>query len=188
MDIYAVISIAVAITVVIATASLVMPPIMRDKRRVARADLAVKAAHEYLARFEIRARIVASTLADNRIVLMIETPPHKKLRFSFIIEQPIKQFVLKQVGVEVDRLFWRFPLEPKNTQVPDVKYGEPGPMKTVQTATAQAAAPQASVSQAANHDEEDEYFQGRSYHIEEVSWEDFSSVSRAADGNSPSKG
>ena len=118
-----VVAIAVAITAFLAAASILFANLLRDKRREQREDAVAKAAQTYLARFEIRARIVAVTLPDQRIALMVETPPHKKLRFSHIIEQPIKQFVLQQTQVEVDRLFWRFPMPAKNTNAPDVQYG-----------------------------------------------------------------
>ena len=189
MNIQVVISSAVAVAAVIAAVGMTVSTLLREKRRTEREESVAKAAQEYLSRFEIRARIVASTLANNRIVLMVETPPHKKLRFSYIIEQPIKQFVLKQTGIEVDRMFWRFPMQAKNTQAPDVQYGGPS---TISPAP-QAAAIQATVaasdspSKAASHDEEDEYFHRQSYQIEEVSWEDFSTVSKPGSGNSASK-
>lgn len=150
---------------------------LREKRRAEQENAVVKAAHEYFSRFEIRARIVASTFPNKRIVLMVETPPHKKLRFSAIIEQPIKQFIWKQTEIEIDRMFWRFPMLPKNTQAPDVQYR--GPTSIIQTPHATpASALENSAPQAAPHDEEDEYFHGQSYQIEEVSWEDFSTVSK----------
>jgi type II secretory pathway pseudopilin PulG len=182
MNISVVISIAVAIAAVIAAASMLIPGMLREKRRAEQEDEVAKAAQEYLSRFEIRARIVASTLPDNRIVLMIETPPHKKLRFSYIIEQPIKQFVLKQTEIEVDRMFWRFPMPPKNTQAPEVQYGAGATIiPSPQAAATQAAEP--GESQAATLDFEDEYFHGQSYQIEEVSWDDFSTVSKPNAGN-----
>jgi len=188
MNISVVISIAVAIAAVIAAASMIIPGMLREKRRAEREEAVAKAAQEYLSRFEIRARIVASTLPDNRIVLMVETPPHKKLRFSYIIEQPIKQFVLKQTEIEVDRMFWRFPMPPKNARAPDVQYGATSTITpTPQADATQAAASSESASKVAGHEEEDEYFHGQSYQIEEVSWEDFSTVSKPVSGNNQAK-
>lgn len=187
MNIPLVIAIAIAVATVIAAASIIFTSLLRDKRRAEIEDEVAKAAQEYLSRFEIRARIVASTLPNNRIVLMVETPPHKKLRFSYIIEQPIKQFVLKQTQIEVDRMFWRFPMQPKNTQAPDVQYGAtPTITPTPQADATQAAASSESESKATGHEDEDEYFHGQSYQIEEVSWEDFSTVSKPDGGNNGS--
>jgi hypothetical protein len=174
------IAIAVAVTAVLAALGMALANYRRDKRQAEREDDVAKAAQEYLSRFEIRARIVAVTLPGDRMVLMVETPPHKKLRFSYIIEQPIKQFVLKQTQIEVDRMFWRFPMPAKGAEVPAVQYGCPTTqvMPTPQ-APQPAAAPSAEPATAsAATDEEDEYFLRHSYQIEEVSWEDFSTVSK----------
>ena len=174
-----IIAIAVAVTAVVAAVAMALTTYFREKRQADREDAVAKAAQEYLSRFEIPARIVAASLANNCIVLMVEAPPHKKLRFSIIIEQPIKQFVLKQTGVDVDRMFWRFPMPAKNSQASDVKYGEPSTIiPSSQAVITPASTPSESESQAITQDHEDDYFQSRSYQIEEISWEDFSTVAK----------
>ena len=173
MNTLSIVAAVVAIVACIAAVSMVLPTWWREKRRAQREDAVASAAQEYLARFEIRARIVAVTLADQRIALMVETPPHKKLRFSYIIEQPIKHFVLKQTQVEIDRIFWRFPLPPNRNQAPEVQYGGTTTQAKLAAVT-QAPAKQTS----AVLDEEDDYFQSQDYQIEEVSWENFSNVSK----------
>jgi len=178
MNIPLVIAIAVAAAAVIAALGMALTNYLRDKRQAEREDDVAKAAQEYLSRFEIRARIVAITLPGNRIELMVETPPHKKLRFSYIIEQPIKQFVLKQTQIEIDRMFWRFPMPAKGA-APEVQYGCPTTqVMPLAEAPPAAAAPGEKTPAAAPADEEDEYFQRQTYQIEEVSWEDFSTVSQ----------
>ncbi|MBT9611768.1 MAG: hypothetical protein IV108_00710 [Burkholderiales bacterium] len=152
----------------------------QDKRRGAAEDAVAKAAQDYFARFQIRARTVGAQLPDDSMVLMVETPPHKKLRFSYIIEPPIKHFIHVQTGIEVARIFWRFPIPPKLTGAPDVKYADPD---TIQLDTAQpsvdaTAAPPPLPTEAEL--ETDDYFhQHQTYHIEEVSWENFSTVTQS---------
>ena len=150
----------------------------QDKRRGAAEDAVAKAAQDYFARFKIRARTVGALLPDDSMVLMVETPPHKKLRFSYIIEPPIKNYIRVQTGIEVIRIFWRFPIPPKQTSAPDVKYADPDTLQldTVQpSVNAAAPSPQPTETEM----ETDDYFrQHQSYHIEEVSWEDFSSVTQ----------
>lgn len=180
-----VVAIAVAVTAFLAAVGMLTANLLRDKRREQREDAVAKAAQAYLARFEIRARIVAVTLPDQRIALMVETPPHKKLRFSHIIEQPIKQFVLKQTQVEVDRLFWRFPMPAKNTKAPDVQYGVTTTQSMPNTAPAQA--PKTKPTSSNEHEDEDDYFKRQAYRIEEVSWEDFSVVSKSESNSKQSK-
>lgn len=170
----------------------------QDRRRGAAADAVAKAAQDYFARFQIRARTIGTQLPDESVVLMVETPPHKKLRFSYIIEPPIKNFIRVQTGVEVARIFWRFPIPPKQTNAPDVKYADADTTQIDSEQTQSkpdelAAPPQLSLESDMESDmesdvesdveadvEADDYFhQHQTYHIEEVSWEDFSTVTQS---------
>ena len=126
---------------------------------------------------------MAMLLPEERMVLLIETPPQKKLRFSYIIEQPIKNYVRVHTAVELDRIFWRFPIPPANTKVPDVCYVDPTTMTPLATEPESVpqrenAAAEKKPKPASNAvDDDDDYFQQDSYRIEEVSWEDFSTIS-----------
>ena len=173
MDSLAVIVLVVAVAASLAAAGLIFVTLRRDKRRMQREIAAASAAHAYLALFEIHAQVVAVTLADNSIALMVEAPPQKKLRFSYIIEQPIKQFVLKQTQVEVTRMFWRFPLPPKDSKTAEVHYGE--------------SAPPVATTPIGTAEEDDEYFQHPAYQIEEISWEKLVSVSHPKSSPKASK-
>ena len=162
----------------IATGIMLFTHRRRDKRREAQEIAVAKVAHEYLTRYKLRGHTIAATLPDQSIALMVETPPHKKLRFSYIIEQPIKNFIRLHTGVEVARIFWRFPLPPRPSQTAEIQYADPstiqldaGEESTTVVTPAPASQPPES------DDDEDEYFQHQSYHIEEVSWNDFSTVS-----------
>lgn len=190
MNLTLVIAIVVAAVAVIAALWMALANYSRDKRQSEREDDVAKAAQEYLSRFEIRARIVAVTLPGNRMVLMVETPPHKKLRFSYIIEQPIKQFVLKQTEIEVDRMFWRFPMPAKGAAT-EVQYGCPTtqilPMPSESSTPVAAAEEKPQTAAPVEDENEDEYFKQHSYQIEEVRWEDFSNVSKSNKGNDQSK-
>lgn len=172
-----VVAVAAAFTAFLAAAGLIISNWWRDKRRAQREDTVAKAAQSYLARFDVHAQIVAITLADLRIALMVETPPHKKLRFSHIIEQPIKQFVFSQTQIEIDRLFWRFPIPDKNTLTPEVQYGATTTpvIPITPSAHTETATPAA---KSAQEEDDDDYFKRQAYKIEEVSWEDFSALSQ----------
>ena len=178
MTVLAVAVFVIALMGMIGTGVVLFAHTRRDKRREAREIAVAKVAQEYLARYKIRGRTIAATLPDESIALMVETPPHKKLRFSYIIEQPIKNFIRLHTGVEVARIFWRFPLPPRPSQTAEIQYADPstiqldaGEESTTVVTPAPASPPPES------DDDEDEYFQHQSYHIEEVSWEDFSTVS-----------
>lgn len=176
MDMLSVIAMAVAVAAILAAASVLLAGKRREKRCAAQEAAVAKAAQEYLARYQIRCRMRATTLPDDSMVLLVETPPHKKLRFSYIIEQPIRRFIRVHTGIEVARIFWRFPLPPKSSQVPEVRYADP---ETMPGDALEAPAAEAASSSAAalDTDDDDNYFQHRSYQIEEVSWEDFSTLS-----------
>lgn len=156
----------------------------QDKRRETSEEAVGKAAQEYFARFQIRARTIGSRLPDDSMVLMVETPPHKKLRFSYIIEPPIKNYIRVQTGIDVARIFWRFPIPGKTTKAPDVQYADPDTIQLDPT-QAQPAAENSSATPAVKpveiDVESDDYFhQHQTYHIEEVSWENFSTVTQGA--------
>lgn len=150
-----------------------------DKRRGAAEDSVAKAAQDYFARFQIRARTIGSLLPDDSMVLMVETPPHKKLRFSYIIEPPIKNFIHVTTGIQVTRVFWRFPIPAQKTNAPDVKYVDMD-ADTIQLDLASTPPTESPDAPAVETDvETDDYFrQHQTYQIEEVSWEDFSTVTQ----------
>lgn len=161
----------------------------QDKRREASEEKVAKAAQEYFARFDIRARTIGSQLPDDSMVLMIETPPHKKLRFSYIIEPPIKNYIRVQTGIDVARIFWRFPIPNKKTKAPDVQYADPDTIQ-LDPSPAQPVAEQASATPAPKTveidvDSDDYFHQHQTYHIEEVSWENFSTVTQGSPEAAP---
>lgn len=169
----------VALAAIIGTAGIMMINRYRDKRRDKAEEAVAKAAHDYFARFQIRARTIGAQLGDDSMILMVETPPHKKLRFSYIIEPPIKNFIRVQTGIEVARIFWRFPIPARETRTPDVKYADPDTLQLEPDQAQPGAAEPGAASPQPLDTESDDYFQQhQTYHIEEVSWEDFSTVSQ----------
>ncbi len=58
---------------------------------------------------EVAARCFA-ILDGQRFVAVVESPPVKRFRYSHIIESSLIQHLLKTADVEVDKVYWRFPL------------------------------------------------------------------------------
>lgn len=169
----------VALAAMIGAVGILLINRYQDKRRDKAEEAVAKAAHDYFARFQIRARTIGTQLADDSMVLMVETPPHKKLRFSYIIEPPIKNFIRVQTGIEVARIFWRFPIPARETRTPEVKYADPDTLQLEPAQAQPSAADPGVVSPQPLDTESDDYFhQHQTYHIEEVSWEDFSTVTQ----------
>ena len=179
MNTLSIVLIAVALVAMLGTVGVLLIHRRQDKRRGAEEDAIGKAAQEYFARFKIRARTIGTLLPNGNMVLMVETAPHKKLRFSYIIEPPIKDFIRVQTGIEVSRIFWRFPVAQKQTQAPEVNYAD---ADTIQLNAEQTDPPVENVvvlTQSAETETDDYFHQHQTYQIEEVSWDDFSTVTQA---------
>ena len=50
---------------------------------------------------------------DGRLIVLIESEPLKKFRLSYVIEQALTNHVLKVTGRQIERIYWRFPLQDK---------------------------------------------------------------------------
>ncbi len=159
----------------------------RQARRKRMEKQAAKAALEYLTKFGVRCATAAIAVDEGKLVILIETEPQKKLRFSYIVEQPLRDFVNKATGLNVRWVYWRFPVAQKQQKVPEVKYAAseiiamidnrdvlpPPPAEKAEDVEAKAAGTAES--------EIDEYFQERSYQIEEVDWEQYNTLSGPPD-------
>lgn len=183
MNTLTIILMGVALATMIGVVGVLLINRRQDKRRGAAEDAVAKAAKDYFARFQIRCRTIGALLPDDSMALMVETPPQKKLRFSYIIEPPIKNFIRVQTGIEVARIFWRFPIPPKQTSAPEVKYADASTLQldSVQSSANSNAIPPSQLKEADLETdlETDDYFhQHQTYHIEEVSWENFSTVTQ----------
>ena len=148
----------------------------RDKKRFESEAAAAEAARKYLEKFGIPCRISATKMVEG-MVLLVETEPHKKLRFSYIIEQPMRKYVSEAAGIWVNSIFWRFRVNPKQLNVPEVKYGEPAPaVANVAEAGPETSAPPEANPEKDTHEaiDSDDYFQtSQQILLEEASWDDF---------------
>jgi hypothetical protein len=60
-------------------------------------------------RLEVAAQCFA-LFGGRRFVVVVESPPVKRFRYSHIIESSLIQHLQKTAGAEVDKIYWRFPL------------------------------------------------------------------------------
>lgn len=179
MNLLSIILIGIAVAAMLGAVGVLLINRRQDKQRGLAEDAVAKAAQDYFARFKIRARTIGAQLSDDSVVLMVETPPHKKLRFSYIIEPPIKNFIRVQTGIEVSRIFWRFPIPQKQTQAPEVNYADADTIQLNAEQTDPAVENVVALTQSAETETDDYFHQHQTYHIEEVSWDDFSTVTQA---------
>ncbi len=78
-----------------------------EQREKALARLIVDYFHEHDQ--EVTTRCFA-ILGGRRFVAVVESPPVKRFRYSHIVESSLIQHLLQTAGVEVDKVYWRFPL------------------------------------------------------------------------------
>ncbi len=59
-----------------------------------------------------------SRFEGRRFVVAISSEPIKKFRYSFIVEQSLVREVRKTTGRQIERVYWRFPLEGSAAEAP----------------------------------------------------------------------
>lgn len=102
-----------AVFIGIVAAVLVYAGVLRRRRRQLeqQADAVARLITDYFHEHgqEVTARCFA-VLGGRRFVAVVESPPVKRFRYSHIVESSLIQHLLQTAGVEVDKVYWRFPL------------------------------------------------------------------------------
>lgn len=83
-----------------------------EQREKALARLIIDYFHEHGQ--EVRTRCFA-ILGGRRFIAVVESPPVKRFRYSHIVESSLIQHLLQTADVEVDKVYWRFPLAWEDT-------------------------------------------------------------------------
>jgi hypothetical protein len=142
----------------------------RLKRRI---DAMSAALVDYFRRTGVEVSVTCADLeGNNRFTAFIESEPMKRFRLSHIIEMTIREHVEKTCGLELDKVYWRFPI------------------KDVTQAVVMPSAP--AVDVATNTEDPDDYInQGLvnyrdlpKFEVTEISWEKFEEAASRTDGNS----
>ncbi len=82
----------------------------RKKRRIlADAHRIAQAVKDYFARSGARVGVQCLP-ARERYLVLVESEPLKRFRYSHIVEASLTSHVEKALGLHIDRVFWRFPL------------------------------------------------------------------------------
>lgn len=83
----------------------------RAARHVRNAASICAAIIEYFRRSGVQVSAECTILEPGgRYTVMLESEPMKRFRLSHIIEMTVREHVRKTCGVEVDKMFWRFPI------------------------------------------------------------------------------
>ncbi|GIZ51856.1 hypothetical protein [Noviherbaspirillum aridicola] len=84
----------------------------RAGRRVREAATIRAAIIEYFRRSGVQVAAECTTIEPGgRYIVMVESEPMKRFRLSHIIEMTVREHVRKTCGVEVDKMYWRFPIK-----------------------------------------------------------------------------
>lgn len=81
----------------------------RRRRAAADAHRVAQAVTEYFARSDARVGAQCHPV-HGRFLVLVESEPLKRFRYSHIVEVSLINHVEKTLGLHVDRVFWRFPL------------------------------------------------------------------------------
>jgi hypothetical protein len=139
-------------------------------RRETRNVIAIRAVIlDYFRRSGVEVTVDCGRLnANSRFTAVVESEPMKRFRLSHIIEMTVREHVRKACGLELDKIYWRFPIK-----------------ESAQSAAVEGAAVPAG---AAKRDENsDEYINEGLEHyrhipkpeVEELPWEHFEQVATA---------
>lgn len=95
---------------------------------------------------------------ESHFVTMIESQPLKRFRYSSVIERNLIDHIESAIGVQIDKIFWRFPLHMQNDQM-------------------LAEAPD-NASDAYLEESKEAIRISENYKVSEASWDDFSEQSK----------
>ncbi|HVL76609.1 MAG TPA: hypothetical protein VM406_11385 [Noviherbaspirillum sp.] len=125
--------------------------------------------------------------ADGRYTALIESEPMKRFRLSHIIEMTLRDHVRKATGLELDRIYWRFPVKEAVAAAAAPAAAAP--------AEAQAPAPDAASTDATMELSDDYINEGLEHYrhipkpeVDELPWEAFEEVTGRGQAKEPPAG
>lgn len=65
----------------------------------------------------VKARCIPQPL-DGHFLAFLDSEPHKRFRYSHIVEAVLIKHIEKTMDMHIDRVYWRFPLPTENTGQP----------------------------------------------------------------------
>lgn len=103
---------ALLAVLIIGIAAYAMSSRGRAGRRVREAATIRAAVIEYFRRSGVQVEAECTVLEPGgRYIVMVESEPMKRFRLSHIIEMTVREHVRKTCGVEVGKMYWRFPIK-----------------------------------------------------------------------------
>ncbi|HEY8608522.1 MAG TPA: hypothetical protein VIM12_15525 [Noviherbaspirillum sp.] len=148
----------------------------KASRRARQADTIRAAIIDYFRRSGVQVAAECTSLGDSkRFIAVLESEPMKRFRLSHIIEMTVREHVRKTCGLEVDKMYWRFPIK-------EAAQGAGAPAEQAQEKKQEGASDEY-INEGLEH-----YRHIPKPEVTEVPWESFEQVSstgRGKDGQDP---
>lgn len=91
----------------------------------ARNSVAIRATIiEYFRRSGVEVAVDCSDLGNGRYTAMVESEPMKRFRLSHIIEMTLREHVHRNCGLDLDKVYWRFPVKQAVEQAAEQTTGQ----------------------------------------------------------------
>ena len=150
-------------------ALLVRVMILKHRARVAERNTArISAAiREYFSNCSVQVGVDnISRVGGTRFIAVIDSEPLKRFRYSHIVEINLRTHVMNTCGLDLERVYWRFPIQEKQA----------GEQAGEQAAPAQAMEKPAAELDEYRHEGLERLKEHPGYDIAESSWEQFSNA------------
>jgi hypothetical protein len=114
---------------------------------------------------------------NRRFTVVVESEPMKRFRLSHIIEMTLREHIRKNCGLELDKIYWRFPIKEaaRSSAVPGVIDGAPDAPDAPEAANVAARKADESPDEYINEGLE-HYRHIPKPEVTELSWESFEAV------------
>jgi hypothetical protein len=102
---------------------------------------------------------------DGHFLAFLDSEPHKRFRYSHIVEAVLIKHIEKTMDLHIDRVYWRFPL-------PEEKAGKPAATEPSAASQEDIYVTQGMLRAKAGHD----------YRVDEGSWDQFEQAIQQGEG------
>src|SRR6185312_7326408 len=102
---------AAGATVIVVAVGLTVLNMRRTRSQKRQIGVVTDAIIDYFRKSGVGVAVGCTSMAHNRFTVLIESEPMKRFRLSHIIEATLRDHVKKACGLEVDKIYWRFPIK-----------------------------------------------------------------------------
>jgi hypothetical protein len=103
---------------IVAYAMAVKMKARREKRGI---QVIRSAILDYFRRSGVEVSVACTQVGGDRYIAMVESEPMKRFRLSHIIEMTLREHVRKSCNLELDKIYWRFPVKQAEQNAEQVK-------------------------------------------------------------------